>query len=122
VRRGEMPIVRRIPVRRIDAVEDADDVFRARAKDAVEAEAAGRRLNLLRVARAHRGDERRVVDPALQKRNPTPVFHAIDREELPPEIQPRQPSGVEQSLEREVVDGEDYRYAAEHRMSGVERF
>ena len=94
---------------------------RRRAQHALEAGAELRRLNLLRITPAHGGDHRRGVDRAFQKAHPAPELHAIDAELLPAQIETRQPVGFEHALIRDVVDGEDRRDAAEHRMRREDR-
>src|ERR1051325_11876703 len=110
------PIARGIPLARVDAVQDADDVGLAPRDDAVEAEAELGRLDFLRVARADGRDEVGVVDAALQKTDASPELHALGAELLPREIEPRQPVGGKEPLIREVVDREDRRGFGEERM------
>ena len=61
---------RRVPDVGVDAVDDAVQIGRARADQAVEAHAEFRRADLLRIGRADRGDRVGACSPALRK--PTP--------------------------------------------------
>ena len=82
----------------------------ATTQDAVESEAELRRLNLARVLPADRGDQGRVVDPALQQADASPVFEPVDRQQLPRQVEPREPVGREQPLIGEVVNREHARH------------
>ena len=104
---------RGVPHGDVHAVEDADDVLAARAQHAVEAMAALRRADLLRVGWRDGRHAARGEQPALEQ-----VDRAVELEPLRREVLPRQAERLHRGLReapllREVVDGQQRRHRRE---------
>src|SRR5712664_3973200 len=84
-------IPRGIPFVGIDAVKNSDKILRASPENSIESRTELRRLDFLRVLRAHGRDHLGVIDSALQKTDFPPVLELVDAHERPRQIDPRQP-------------------------------
>ena len=120
-RRGQERVVRRIPLVRVYAVQDAHESISSSADDAVKAEASVGPLNLVRVARAHRRDEICVVDAAFEEADPAPELEPAHRELVPTKIEARQPIGAEIALIRKVVNRQDGGRSSDDGMRRIAR-
>ena len=115
VRLGQVRVAGRIPLLVVDAVQDAHQLRRALAENAVEPEPVLRGLDLLGIARAHGRDHTAEDDAGLQKADAAPVLHAVHAHQRVAETEPRQPLALEHALVGEVVDGEHHRHPRQGR-------
>ena len=119
VRLAEESVALGIPLARVDAVQDADEPFPARTKDAVEAEPELRRLNFLGIPGAHCRNRVRIDEAGFQKADAPPVLETIRHVDAARQIEACQPVAIEVALIREVVNREHAWHPTENGMIGV---
>ena len=89
----------------VDAVQDAGEIARAMAQQSVEAHAALRRADFLRIRRRYGRDAIGQLEPGLQIADRAVIFDAVDRIRVPRQTERIQQVAAELALERQVVHG-----------------
>ena len=114
---GSKGSVRGVPHAHVDAVANPHQDGGPALEDALESETLLGRLNLLRVAAAHGGDDLGVVDARLEEAHLVPELQPFAREHVPGQVELRQHLPAEVALVREVVNREHRSRAGERGMS-----
>ena len=111
--------MRRVPDRRVDSVQDAHDPFPARPQIAIEAHAAFRGTDLVRVRGRDGGDHVRGDDCALEEVHVAAVLDRAARPHVVGEAEAREFLAAVDALIAEVVDREHGRDVVEPGVAPV---
>ena len=121
VARRQVPVRGRVPLRIIHAVQNTAQVRRAPPQHAVQFFSELRRLNLLGIFPAHRGQHVGVDQPALEEIEVIELLQFVHGEDLPGKQQPLRRIRRKPPLIAGVVNGQHHSRLAQHRVQGVHR-
>lgn len=116
---GEIAVGGGIPLAVVDAVENAVQVGGAPAQDGIEAPAEFRRLNLLGIFLAHRGELIGEDDAGFEEVELIVLLHLVHGEDIPREEKLLGRGRRKRALIRSIVDGEHGGGAAQQRVSRI---